>query len=172
MKITRTPISVQQLLSLEAPPSPLSSRPERSAVERPLCGCSSLEMFFDRGIMGLRPTQGDGKRLLFGNDCRWEHRPPLSHLDRSAAQWRDLCVDALPWKCFSTGGSVAEAPAVSFPGTHLGVPQPPPPGVSMCRMSPLARCWLHLPGKVVRSSPACVATHALPEAPSSPPCKP
>ncbi len=30
----RTPVSVQQLLSLEAPLFPLSSRPERSAVER------------------------------------------------------------------------------------------------------------------------------------------
>ncbi len=24
--------------------------------------------------------------------------PPLCHLDWSAAQWRDLCVDALSWK--------------------------------------------------------------------------
>ena len=49
-----------------------------------------LEMFFDRGVMGLWPTQGDEKRLLFSNNCRWRHRPPLCHLDRSAAQWRDL----------------------------------------------------------------------------------
>src|SRR5580658_9355852 len=35
----------QQPPSLEAPPSPLSSRPKRSAVERSLCGCSFLEMF-------------------------------------------------------------------------------------------------------------------------------
>ncbi len=40
--------------------------------------------------MGLWPTQGDEKRLLFSNDCRWRHWPPLCHLDRSAAQWRDL----------------------------------------------------------------------------------
>jgi hypothetical protein len=33
---------------VEAPPSPLSSRPKRSAVERSLCGCSFLGMFFDR----------------------------------------------------------------------------------------------------------------------------
>src|ERR1700679_447742 len=33
-----------QLLSMEAPPSPLSSRPERSVVERSLCGCFVLEM--------------------------------------------------------------------------------------------------------------------------------
>ena len=37
--------SIQQPLSLEAPPSPLSSRPERIGVERFLCGCFGLEMF-------------------------------------------------------------------------------------------------------------------------------
>src|ERR1700678_57689 len=35
-----------QLLSMKTPPSPLSSRPKRSAVERSLCGCFTLEMFF------------------------------------------------------------------------------------------------------------------------------
>jgi hypothetical protein len=30
-------------------------------VERSLCGCSFLEMFFDSGIIGLGPTQGDEK---------------------------------------------------------------------------------------------------------------
>jgi hypothetical protein len=48
--------------------------------------------------MGLRPTQGDEKRLLFSNYSAWKHRPPPCHLDRSAAQWRDLCVDDLSWK--------------------------------------------------------------------------
>ena len=57
--------------------------------------------------MGLRPTQGDEKRLLFSNYSPWKGRPPFCHLDRSAAKWRDLCVDALSWKCFSTGGSWA-----------------------------------------------------------------
>jgi hypothetical protein len=42
-----------------------------------------LGMFFDRGVIDLWPTQGDEKRLLFSNDCRWRHRPPLCHLDRS-----------------------------------------------------------------------------------------
>jgi hypothetical protein len=126
-------------------PYPLSSRPERSAVERSAVRGPFLEIYFDRGITGLRPTrgdkngsysattlpgstalpfvisteaqrsgeicgsailswecfsteeswafwptQGDEKRLLFSNDCRWRHRPPLCHLDRSVAQWRDL----------------------------------------------------------------------------------
>jgi hypothetical protein len=50
-------------------------------------GCSFI---FDRGIIGLRPTQGDEKRLLFNSYSPWKHRPSLCHLDRSAAQWRDL----------------------------------------------------------------------------------
>jgi hypothetical protein len=40
--------------------------------------------------MGLRPTQGDEKRFLFSNYCSGKHRPSLCHLDRSAAEWRDL----------------------------------------------------------------------------------
>ena len=56
---------VQQLLSLEAPPSPLSSRPKRGVVERSAV-CLSL-------------TAATG---YYG--------PTLCHLDRSEAQWRDL----------------------------------------------------------------------------------
>jgi iron complex transport system substrate-binding protein len=39
--------ATHQLLSLDAPLFPLSSRPKRSVVERSLCGCSYLEMFFE-----------------------------------------------------------------------------------------------------------------------------
>jgi hypothetical protein len=56
--------------------------------------------FFDRGVMDLRPTQGDEKQILFSNYSLWKHRPSLCHLDRSAAEWRDLCVDALPLEVF------------------------------------------------------------------------
>jgi hypothetical protein len=38
------------MLSQEALPSPLSSRPKRSEVERSLCECSLLEMFFERAV--------------------------------------------------------------------------------------------------------------------------
>jgi hypothetical protein len=82
---------VRQLLSLEAPPSPLSSRPKRSAVERSavqriLPGkCFSAEE-----VTGLGRTQGDEKRLPFGYYCPSKRLSPLCHLDRSAAQWRDL----------------------------------------------------------------------------------
>jgi hypothetical protein len=63
-------VPVQQLLSLEAPDFPLSSRPERSWASG--------------------PPQGDEKRLLFSNYCPSKHRTSLCHLDRSAAKWRDL----------------------------------------------------------------------------------
>src|SRR5580658_1176772 len=76
---------------MEAPPSPLSSRPKRSAVERSAVRRPFLgNVFRQRGVMGLWPTQGAEKRHLFTNDRRWRHRPPLCPLDRSAAQWRDL----------------------------------------------------------------------------------
>jgi hypothetical protein len=35
-------------------------------------------------------SQGDERRLLFSNYSPPKHRPLLCHLDRSAAQWRDL----------------------------------------------------------------------------------
>ena len=68
-----------------------------------ICGSAVLswKCVFDRGVMGLWPTQGDEKRLLFSNNCRWRHRPPLCHLDRSAAQWRDLRSSGPFWEmCF------------------------------------------------------------------------
>jgi hypothetical protein len=37
--------------------------------------------------MGLRPTQGDEKRLLFRNRSLWKLRPPLCHPERS----RGIC---------------------------------------------------------------------------------
>jgi hypothetical protein len=52
------------------------------------------------GVMGLRSTQGDQKRLG-RQPLPIEPLPSPCHLDRSVAQWRDLCVDAPSWKCFS-----------------------------------------------------------------------
>jgi hypothetical protein len=52
--------------------------------------------------MALQPTQGDENRSLSGNRPPWKGYPPLCHLDRSAAKWRGLCVDAPSWKCVST----------------------------------------------------------------------
>src|ERR1700728_4748696 len=87
---------VQQLHSLEAPPSPLSSRPEESWAFGPhtvmknsfcsattLNGSTALPFVISTGeVMGLRPTQGDEKRVLFSNYCCRRRRPPLYHLDR------------------------------------------------------------------------------------------
>jgi hypothetical protein len=63
---------------MEASPSPLSSRaqPRDLQFRGPF-----LEMFFDRVVMGLRPTQGDEKRLLSSNRSLWKRRPPLCHPD-------------------------------------------------------------------------------------------
>src|ERR1700721_1608806 len=85
---------------MAAPSSPLSSRPERSVVERSAVSADLSWKCFSTGeVMGQRPTQGDEKRGLFSNYCCWKRRPPLCHLDRSAAQWRDLrCQRSLPGK--------------------------------------------------------------------------
>src|SRR5580658_3323179 len=79
-------------------PPPLSSRPERSVVERSaVSAVLPWQCFSTGGVMGLRPAQGDEKYLLFGNYTRWKRRPPLCHLDRSAAEWRDLrCQRSFP----------------------------------------------------------------------------
>src|SRR6202020_1803891 len=82
---------VQEPHSMEAPSSPLSSRPERSVVERSAVSADLSWKCFSTGeVMGERPTQGDEKRVLFSKYCCWKRRPLLCHLDRSAAQWRDL----------------------------------------------------------------------------------
>ena len=61
----------------------------------------------------------------------WKRHPPLCHLDRSAAQRRDLCVDAPSWICFSTEESWAFGPpkvmknaAVQQPLSFQPVPFP------------------------------------------------
>src|ERR1700691_816802 len=114
--------SVQLLLSPEAPPFPLSSRPERSAAERSLCGCSLSHGVFqssncssrkrhpplchlDRSAAQRRDLCVDALAhgVFQSSNCssRKGHSS-LCHLDRSVAQWTDLCVDALSWECFST----------------------------------------------------------------------
>ena len=51
-----------------------------------LNGSAALPFVISTGeIMGLRPTHGDEKRVLFSNHTQWKRRPPLCHLDRSAA---------------------------------------------------------------------------------------
>src|SRR3984885_10019853 len=99
---------------MEAPPSPLSSRPElrRSVVERSaVSAVLPWECFSTGGVLGLRPTQGDEERVLFSNHTQWKRRPPLCHLDRSAAEWRDLrCQRTFPGKFFRPEESWAFGP--------------------------------------------------------------
>jgi hypothetical protein len=46
-------------------------------------GSAALPFVISTGaVMGLRPTQGDEKRILFSNHTQWKRRPPLCHLDR------------------------------------------------------------------------------------------
>ena len=45
----------------KAPSSPLSSRPERSVVERSAVSAVLPFVISTGGVMGLRPTQGDEK---------------------------------------------------------------------------------------------------------------
>ena len=69
--------------SLEALPFPLSSRPERSAVERSAFRRSLLGNVFRKRNHGPGPTQGDEKRLLFSNDSPWKRHLSPCHPDRS-----------------------------------------------------------------------------------------
>src|ERR1700735_778619 len=128
---------------MEAPPSPLSSRPERSVVERSAVsavlpwerfstergvmqndtssaatvnGSAALPFVISTGaqrsgeICGVSGppmgtvfyrAQGDAKRHQFSSYCQWKRRPPLCHLDRSAAEWRDLrCQRTFPGNVF------------------------------------------------------------------------
>jgi hypothetical protein len=62
--------------------------------------------------MGLRPTQGDEKRLLFSGTAI----PPPCHPDRSAAQWRDLRFGGSFLEMFFDRSEVEES-TVFFPGT-------------------------------------------------------
>src|SRR5271163_3683644 len=76
-------VSVQQLLSLEAPLSPLSSRPERTRISyfALLATTTSAALRKESRMQIIKATGLDRKS--------------------GGAQWRDLCADALSWKCFS-----------------------------------------------------------------------
>ena len=75
---------------MEAPPSPLSSRPKRTRIS---CHAApdktACAPFFKE------------RRMMFANATNFYRKS-------GAAQWRDLCVDATSWKCFSIERSGAE----------------------------------------------------------------
>jgi hypothetical protein len=84
------------MLSMKAPPSPLSSRAEPRDLR---FGGPLLEMFFDRGSHGP-----------FGPPKRMKNDPQNCHPDRSEAKWRDLLFNmALP-EMFFTRASPASHP--------------------------------------------------------------
>src|ERR1700733_10008934 len=102
---------------MEAPPSPLSSRPEKSWAFGPpkvmknsfcsattLNGSAALPFVISTGeVMGLRPAQGDEKYLLFGNHTQWKRRPPPFVISTGAQRSGEICGPAdLSWECFST----------------------------------------------------------------------
>jgi hypothetical protein len=107
----------QQLLSPEAPPSPLSSRPEKSWAFGPpkvmkngscsaatVAGSAALPFVISTGeVMGLRPTQGDEKTGPVQQPHSMEAPPsPLSsrpELRRSVVE-RSAVSAVLSWKCF------------------------------------------------------------------------
>jgi hypothetical protein len=79
---------VHQLLSLEALPSPLSSRPKRTRI-------SYFALLATTTCAALR------------EESRMQTlKATTLHRKSGGAKWRDLCVDALSWKCFSTGREV------------------------------------------------------------------
>ena len=74
---------VEQLLSTEAPPSPLSSRPERTRISySALLATTTCAALHEESRMQSLKATG-------------------LHRKSGGAQWRDLCMDALSWKCFS-----------------------------------------------------------------------
>jgi hypothetical protein len=95
---------------MEAPPDPLSSRLERTRISyfAPLATTACTVFFLAAAPYGsaalpfvisteaypdflLRAADNDGVYgFLFSSRSLWKRRPTLCHLDRSAAQWRDL----------------------------------------------------------------------------------
>src|SRR5271155_4324605 len=68
--------------SLEAPPSPLSSRPERTRISYfALLATTTCAALLKESRMQIIKATGLYRKS-------------------GGAQWRDLCVDALSWKCF------------------------------------------------------------------------
>ena len=52
-------------------------------------------------------AQEDENGFRAASSRSWNRHLPLCHLDRSEAEWRDLCVDAPAWECFSAARGAA-----------------------------------------------------------------
>jgi hypothetical protein len=89
---------------LVEPPSPLSSRPERTRI-------SYFALLATPTFAALREESRMQTMKATG-----------LHRKSGGAQWRDLCVDALSWKCFSTEGTGLRFASAELPkacGTSL-----------------------------------------------------
>jgi hypothetical protein len=68
--------------------------PLRCAPVEMTKGWGSVSIKGNRRVVGIRGLCCFGSALTLNGSATL----PLCHLDRSAAKWRDLCVDALSWK--------------------------------------------------------------------------
>jgi hypothetical protein len=97
-----TTSSVQQLLSPEAPLFPLSSQPKRTRISYfallPTATCAAL-----RKESRMQIIKATGL-----------------HRKSGGAKWRDLCVDALSWKCFRALQAAAKTLSGCSPGLQSG----------------------------------------------------
>src|SRR5580704_4806814 len=78
---------------MEAAPSPLSSRPERSEVEGSAVSFHPLNRRLVEPPpcpLSSRAQPRDLRSCHSQLEFRWKLRPPLCHPDRSGAKWRDL----------------------------------------------------------------------------------
>jgi hypothetical protein len=97
--LERSAVSIAQGLLRATSAFPLSSRPERSAVERSAVSIAQgLLRATSAFPLSSRPERSAVERsaVSVAQDSAAGHkRPSLCHLDRSAAQWRDLGRSAL-----------------------------------------------------------------------------
>jgi hypothetical protein len=100
-----------QLPSLEALRSPLSSRPKRSVAERSLCGCTFLEMFFDRRSHGPQgPPKLKKNGTYSATALPGSAIPPLVIPTEAQRSGGTRGSAALSWICFSREESWALGP--------------------------------------------------------------
>src|SRR5580698_8406852 len=114
---------------MEAPPSPMSSRPEKSwafgppkVMKNNFCSATTLNgsaalpfVISTGGVVGLRPAQGDENNFCSATTLNGSAVLPFV-ISTGAPKERsgEICGPAvLSWECFSTERSVGAAPAVS-----------------------------------------------------------
>src|SRR6202522_275154 len=150
--------SVQQLPSLEAPLSPLSSRPKRSVVERSLCGCTYLEMFFNRASMDLRAHLEDENG--FCSATTFARSAPLPFVISTEAKrsgeisvWMHLLGNVFRQSIDGPAGPPKKTTMASIQQTTFARSAPLPFVISTeAKRSGEISVWMHLLGNVFRQS--------------------